>query len=188
MAVMVWLDDKSNEDFGFIVQRTTSRPALPPTVDRVLDIPGRHGAWDFGADLRPRQFLLECVFLTRDALELQKKLSELARFLVDTYGRPRNIRLRFRERPNQTFTVRFAGSFDVDRIFGTGVFSLPLVAYDPFAYGPEQVFETTITTSPYMISVRSNGDVRTPPVIVLVNNGTETITEIRITNEYLLEG
>lgn len=184
----IWLDDKSNIDFGFIVRGTSQRPGLPATVDRTLTIPGRHGQYDFGADLSARSIVLDCAFITRNATELQQKVVELARFLTDSFGRPRTMKLRLRERPGQHFTVRYVGSFDIERIIGLGVFSLTLVAFDPFAYADqEQLIEEIVTESPYEQTVEVVGNVRTSPVIVLTNEGSETITHFRITNEYRLE-
>ena len=184
----IWLDDKSNIDLGFIVRGTSQRPGLPTTVDRTLTIPGRHGQYDFGAELDTRRFVFDCAFVTRDAPELQQKVMALARYLTDSYGRPRPLQLRLRERPGQFFTVRYVGSFDVERIIGLGVFSLTFVAFDPFAYADqEQLIEEIVTESPYEQTVEVVGNVRTSPVIVLTNEGSETITHFRITNEYRLE-
>jgi phage-related protein len=184
----IWLDDKSNVDLGFIVRGTSQRPGLPGTVDRTLTIPGRHGQYDFGAELSSRSIVLDCAFITRDAAELQQKVMELSRYLVDSFGRPRTMKLRLRERPGQHFNVRYVGSFDIDRIIGTGLFSLPITAFDPFAYADqEQIFEDEITASPYIKHVTAVGNVRSSPVIVLTNEGTTTITHIKITNEYRLE-
>lgn len=184
----VWLDDKSNVDLGFIVRGTSQRPGLPATVDRTLTIPGRHGQYDFGAELSSRTIKLDCAFITRNATELQQKVIELARFLVDSFGRPRALKLRLRERPGQFFTVRWTGGFDIERIIGTGLFSLTFVAFDPFAYSDqERIREDVVTTSPHEQVVEVDGNVRTAPVITLTNEGTETITYFRITNEYRLE-
>lgn len=188
MTKMIWLNNKSNVDFGFIVSRTTQRPALPGTVDRTLSIPGRSGQYDYGANLNARQFVLECAFTTRNAFELQQRVMTFARFLVDSYGNPRELQLRFRERTGQYFNVRFMGQFDIDRIVGTGIFSLPLTAFDPFAYADrERIYEDVITVTPHEQIIESNGNIRTPPVIVLTNEGNTTITHFRITNEYRLE-
>lgn len=184
----IWLDDRSNVDLGFVVRGTSQRPGLPATVDRALTIPGRHGQYDFGADLSTRSIVLDCAFITRSAAELQQKVMALARYLTDSYGRPRPLQLRLRERPGQHFTVRYVGSFDVERIIGLGVFSLTFVAFDPFAYSDqEQIREDVITVSPHEQVVEVVGNVRTAPVIVLTNEGEETITNFVITNEYRLE-
>lgn len=188
MTAFVWLGDKSNDDFGFIVRGTTKRPALPATVDRTMSIPGRNGQWDHGADMNARNFVLDCAFVTRNAFDLQQRIVALAAHLIDSYGKPRTLELRFRERPGQFFNVRFLGSFDVDRIMGTGLFSLPFTAFDPFASGDtERIFEDTMTTSPYVTTIQSVGEIRTPPVIVLINQGPTTITHFKIANEYQVE-
>lgn len=188
MNEAIWLNDRSNIDLGFIVTGKSQRPGLPGTVDRTLTIPGRHGEYDFGADMAPRHFVISCVFPERDATDLQQRIMTLARFLVDSYGRPRTLQLRLRERPGQYFTVRLVGNFDVERIIGTGIFQLPFTAFDPFAYADqEHIYENVITTSPKSIQVETIGNIRTSPVIVLTNEGTTTITRFRIVNEYRLE-
>ncbi|GAG47537.1 unnamed protein product, partial [marine sediment metagenome] len=35
-------------------------PAAPDTRDRTMEIPGRHGVWDFGAVMLSREFNLHC--------------------------------------------------------------------------------------------------------------------------------
>jgi len=184
----IWLDDKSNVDLCFIVRGTSRRPGLPSTVDKTLTIPGRHGQYDFGAELSTRSIVLDCAFITRNATELQQKVMELSSFLVDSYGRPRALKMRLRERPGQHFNVRWTGGFDVERIIGTGLFSLTFTAFDPFAYSDqERIYEDVITESPHEQIVETVGNVCTPPVITLTNEGTTTITYFRIINEYRLE-
>lgn len=134
MKPQIWLDDKSNIDLGFIVRGTSKRPGLPSTVDRTLSIAGRHGIYDFGADLNSRLFVYDCAVITRNYKELQRVVQGIAAHLVDRHGRPRLMRLKVAERPNQYFNVRYYGAFDIQRIMGTGLFSLPLIAADPFAY------------------------------------------------------
>ncbi|MOA29353.1 Phage tail protein [compost metagenome] len=98
------------------------------------------------------------------------------------------MRLRFRERPGQYFTVRLVGEFEVERIAGTGIFSLPFTAFDPFAYADqEHIYEELVTTSPKQTNVETIGNIRTSPVIVLTNEGATTITRFKIVNEYRLE-
>ncbi|MNB67233.1 Phage tail protein [compost metagenome] len=187
MRETIWLNDRSNVDLGFLVLQSSKRPGLPATTDRTLAIPGRHGLRDFGADLSARLFAFDCAILASDRFQLQTRVMELSAYLVDSYGRPRELELLLAERPGQTFTVRYSGSFDIDRIQRYGKFSLPLTAYDPFARGPEQIEELTITQSPQVISLASGGNVRTEPVIVLRNIGGNTLPGFSLTNEYILE-
>lgn len=117
---------------GLRVLRETARPGLPSTRDRVLTIPGRNGAWDFGADMEPRSFSLECAFLTRRSTELQQSIETLASLLVDAYGRPKTVELVFSSRPDRSYRVRYSGSLPIQRVAGLGKFSLPMVAFDPY--------------------------------------------------------
>lgn len=187
MRESIWLNGRSNAEYGFLVERTSKRPGLPGTVDRTLSIPGRNGVWDFGADLGPLSFSFDCAMISRNPDELQQRIMALAAALVDSYGKPKELQLRLKERPNQYFTARYSGSFDPDRIFRIGKFSLPLVAFDPFARGDEKIEEVHITASPYTLNLQSSGNVRTEPVIILTNTGTTTLTSFRITNEYQIE-
>lgn len=181
------LGGKTAEELGIIMLRSSVRPVLPATSDRTLAIPGRPGLRDFGADLGARQFVLECGFIERDRFALEQRLITLAAHLVDSYGRPREMELTLATRPGQSFTVRYAGTLTPERIYGTGTLSLPLTAFDPFARGPEQIEEVTITDSPTVVNLLSKGNIRTEPVVILTNTGSTTLTEFRITNEYLLE-
>ncbi|MFW5438740.1 distal tail protein Dit [Paenibacillus apiarius] len=181
------IDGKRSQELGLIMLRATKRPILPSTTDRTLPIPGRAGQWDFGADLGARLFEIECAFNTKNPYELQRRVMELAAFLVDSYGRPREVELRFDTRPDQYFVARYSGSLAIDRVAGLGKFTLPMMAYDPFAYGHEKIYESTIETSPFVFEIESSGNVRTNPLIVMTNHGTSTIRYFRIQNEYRLE-
>lgn len=195
MKPQIWLDDKSNVDLGFIVRGTSKRPVLPSTVDRTLSIAGRHGIYDFGADLNSRLFVYDCAVITRNYKELQRVVQGIAAHLVDRYGRPRIMQLRVAERPHQYFNVRYYGSFDIHRIMGTGLFSLPLIAADPFAYSEvtndEVVWGSEIITfeadytmgytggqvydikgnTTYAVTVSSGQSIR--PTILLSGNGQD---------------
>lgn len=186
--VVAYLGGKTPEELGMRVLRESKRPILPPTIDSTLSIPGRHGEYDFGAYLGARPLPLECAFVARNSIELQQRAATLARFLVDSYGRPRELSLAYRNRPGQKFIVRYSGSLDINRVAGLGLFTLPFVAYDPFAYADqERIYEALIKESPESITVETIGNIRTSPVIVLTNEGTTTITRFRIQNEYRLE-
>lgn len=128
------LGGKRADELGLVMLRQSQRPVLPGTTDRTLQIPGRHGAWDFGAELGPRLFNLEVAFIERNTVALQRKVSELAAFLVDAYGRPRTMELIFTAQPDRRYFVRYSGTLPIERISGLGRFTLPLIAYDPFAY------------------------------------------------------
>lgn len=174
-------------DIGLKVLRGSGRPILPDTRDRTLVIPGRNGAWDFGADFEPKYFPLDCAFITRSPAELQAHAETLAGLLVDARGKPRTVDLAFAVHPDRTYYVRYSGSLPIDRLVGMGRFTLPLVAFDPFSYGPEKLVELTITDSPTITQIEVDGDIQTPPVIVLTNTGAGTIHGFTLQKEYKIE-
>lgn len=184
MTEFIWINGKSNVELGFLVLRSSKRPGLPATVDRTLSVPGRNGVWDYGADLAARPFIYDCAFIERDSFALQQRVMTLASLLIDSYGKPRTVELRMRERPGQFFNVRFMGAFDIERIVGVGKFSLPLTAFDPFARNDEKIEEQTISATPTQITVESVGNVRTELIITITNTGSNTLTGFKITNEY----
>lgn len=122
------------KELGIIMISSSRRPILPSTVDRTMAIPGRHGAWDFGADLGPRQFALDCALIEQDAAALQLAVERVAALLLDKHGRPRELTLTLDIRPERSYTVRYVGSLDIERIIGLGRFTLLLMAFDPYSY------------------------------------------------------
>ncbi|MEK4141151.1 distal tail protein Dit [Paenibacillus sp. FSL M7-0547] len=134
MSVVAYLGDKTPRELGFGTFRKTERPILSSTVDRVATVPYMHGAYDFGADLGPKPFNIECAFVARNSIQLQERVSTLAAYLLDGFGRPRTMPLIFTAQPDRRYMVRYSGSMPIDRVAGLGPFILPLIAYDPFAY------------------------------------------------------
>lgn len=126
------LDGVAAKDINIIMTKDSARPIAPSTVDRFLNIPGRNGLLDFGADAGARYFNLDCRVITRNYLELQESIERIASVLLDGYGRPKTMKLVFDATPDRYYLVRYSGSLAIDRLFGLGSFSLPLVAADPY--------------------------------------------------------
>ncbi len=164
-------------EFGIQLIDGTKISLLPNTRDITAVIPGVHGAYDFGAMMDIREFELRCVMHGASSpTELQQQVRTFVQHLVDANGHPKTLSLVFDEEPDKTYYVRYSGSAPLEQIVSIGIFTLPLVAFDPCAYGVEQEVEQVIETSPDTITVTSHGNVSTPPVIVLYNEGTNTIT------------
>lgn len=138
------LGGKTPNDLGFKVLIDTIEPGLPETRDKTIVIPGRHGLYDFGADLGERRFELPCAMITKDATELQKKIRAFAAHLVDAYGRPKTLDFIIDTEPEKVYKVRYAGSLNPKRLAGLGHFTLPLVAYDPFSYAEVTAFNEDV--------------------------------------------
>lgn len=182
------LGGKTAEELGIMMRRESQRPILPGTRDNTLTVPGRHGAYDFGAHMEARLFRLDCVFVgTASPTDLQAKARALAKHLIGTNGQPRNLELIFDAEPDRAYTVRYAGSLPVERLARIGTFTLPLIAYDPHAYGVGQEAEQVVETLPGGMVIESGGNVETPPVIVITNEGPNTISGFKLSHLYEIE-
>lgn len=104
------------------------------------------GEYDFGADTGPRQLPLECAFMERNSYQLQQRVSALAAHLVDGDGRPRTMPLIFANQPDRQYMVRLSGQLPINRMAGLGTFSLPMIAYDPFAYSTYESDDINVDT------------------------------------------
>lgn len=182
VAARFTLGDKTDVQLGIQLLKDYSEPIAPKTIDKTVRIPGRHGEYDFGADLGARLFKLKCEFvdaMTRE--ELQTAVRALAAHLVDSDGNPRDLALSFDKEVGKFTTVRLQGALDIKRIIAHGIFTLRLYAADPFAYGAEEEVETAVTASPQGIAVTNDGTVSTPPTITIKNDGENTISGLSIT-------
>lgn len=163
---------------GLHTLRDSQRPVAPGTVDTTVSMPGMHGAYDFGATLGPLPLPLDCAFATSSAYELQRLVSKLAQLLIDGNGRPRTLALEYSNRPGQVYYVRYSGTAPIQRIVGLGRFTLPMVAFDPFAYTPFDTSEINVDTKipvDMALSVdASYGIALTSPGVLVVDNfGTQ---------------
>lgn len=134
LGAVLTIGGVSPKELGLGTFRNSQRPILSSTVDNTVTIPGMHGAYDFGATMGPKQFELECAFITRNHIELQRRVSALAAFLLDGDGRPRTMPIVFANQPDRQYMVRYVGDLEIERIGGLGMFDLPFTAFDPWAY------------------------------------------------------
>jgi phage-related protein len=144
MISTIQLDGKTNVELNFLILRGSQYPVLPPTVDRKLFISARNGMRNFGADFGAKQFDFRCAINAANSLELHQRVSEIAAFLLDQYGKPRDIELILLAQPEWYYTVRLTGDTALNRIVGYGEFSLSLVADDPYAYLVEPNLDSDI--------------------------------------------
>lgn len=131
----VKIDGIKLADIGVRVLAGSNIPIAPPTRDRLVVVPGRHGAYDFGSDFDVRTFELDCAIMRQaSAIALQRKAREIAALFTDAYGRPKEVRLEFDDEPGKFYTVKLTGALPLERIARIGKFTLVLRAADPAAY------------------------------------------------------
>ncbi|MHA6530181.1 phage tail domain-containing protein [Paenibacillus sp. BAC0078] len=158
-------------------------PVLPPTKDNSVELADRDGAVDFGSTYGPRTFNLECIIMADDStIDYHNRVALVAALFNIRKG---DIVFTFSDRPGKRYIGRYAGTMDITKIIFDGELTIPIkMGENPFPESEEKVFETTITSSPEMIVVNSEGDERSSPVITLTNTGTTTISKFVISNEY----
>src|SRR5690625_895255 len=130
----VWINENLLQDDGIIVLLPTEEPALPSFRNINVTIPGKHGAYDFGAYMEPKLFSLHIVFPRQSYSDLKHQIRQFNRRFVDTYGRPKTVVLRFGDEIDKYYNVRVTDSLPIERTAERGFGTLQLTAYDPYAY------------------------------------------------------
>ncbi|MEK4970720.1 phage tail domain-containing protein [Cytobacillus sp. FSL R7-0696] len=133
MESSVWIDDNELQALGLTVMLDSSEPMLPSFRTNTMTVPGRHGAYDFGAYMDVRQFDLNCAFKRQSYTDLKAQIRQFVRLFVDDYGRPKTVKLRFGDEPDKYYNVKVGGGVPVERLANLGFFTLPLIAHDPMA-------------------------------------------------------
>lgn len=129
------IDGKHISELNLQLLRDHQNPAAPSTRDNVMTIPGMHGAYDFGASLGVREFLLPVHLKLKDEYEtLSSAIRKVMAVFIDPYGKPKTVKLIFDYDPDKYYMVRYSGNIPINRLFSMGKFELPLTAYDPYAY------------------------------------------------------
>lgn len=149
---MITLDGYKLSHFGLIGEKQTN-PMTPNFSNKTLSVPGRDGLYNFGAEIYEKTFTFNIVAIDKNSNLLQNKLREFARFLVDDYGKPREIKLAYDYEPDKYYLVMLSAPIDPDRAARVGKFNLSLTAYDPYAYST--VYADEITWGSEVITFQS---------------------------------
>ncbi|OJD90267.1 hypothetical protein A9485_08515 [Bacillus cereus] len=136
------IDGKSLNQLGLALLPGFQHPAAPPIRDYTVSIPGRPGAYYFGSDIDPLQFNLPLIIKPQeDRYKLAATIRKMVSVFIDSYGKPKQVKLIYDYEPDKYYLVRYSGSMPIDRYFRMGKFELPLVAYDPYAYANPDAYD-----------------------------------------------
>lgn len=109
---------------------------LPATRDRVIVLPGRHGALRLPPDFAERNLSLVCWLEARSASELHTRFERLRAWLNPLRGEQK---LLFDYVPGRYYLATWAGSgLDAEIKARQGLFTLEMVCPDPFSYAAEE--------------------------------------------------
>lgn len=158
-------------------------PVLPPTKDYSLELADRDGEIDFGSTYGARTFNLECVVMADDTtLDYHRRVAQVAALFNVRKG---DIVFTFSDRPGKRYIGRYAGTLDIEKVIFDGNVTIPIkMGENPFPVSDERITELTISQSPQVIKINSEGDERASPVIVITNTGNNVLQGFRIANEY----
>jgi len=176
---VITLGGKTETELGFkILSSNTLTPGLPDTRDYTIAIAGRHGAYDFGADLQPKGFLFNCWFpLGLDSAAIEAAILALNAHLLDNWGKPLTLELVFDWQTDKHYNVRYSGGQGIDtgQAMARRKFTLPLIAFDPHAFGEEIEVEYLLEDSPVSPWYEVVSGLNVPITIILDNEGLNTL-------------
>lgn len=150
--------------FG-VGMKSKKRPFLPATVDRLETIPSRPGAYDFGAELGPRYFELECGVLESSIPALRDKLRLIAQWLNPLKGAKPLV---FDDEPDKTYYARYSGQIGLDQLARSARFTIPFICADPFAYGVEVFTNKDMAVGNSTMLITNDGTYAAPIEITIV--------------------
>lgn len=177
----VWIDDVELQSLGIDVRLASDEPLLPGLREQSITIPGRHGAYDFGAFFDVRKFELDCVFKRQTYTDLKVQIRDFVRMFVDDYGRPKTVKIRFGDELDKYYSVKLGGNVPIERLAGRGAFRLPLVAHDPVAKSvvtSDQIVmdsDTQVLSDILWDTGLSIRTITTPSTFTVINNGTMAV-------------
>lgn len=131
---MIKLDGiNPKERWGLIPQLKQENPLTPEMETNTMEIPGMVGAWDFGSEWKTRNFNIPFGKIEFDRMTMQRLMREFVVFLLDPYGKPREIKLSYDYDPDKYYLVKLNGSLNPDRLSVMSEFEVPMVAHNPYA-------------------------------------------------------
>lgn len=165
---------RHSKEFGVdLLSYTINSPELREYED---DISGLPGAVDYGTDWGKRAIDVS-IDITPTSEQFKLQQSKIFNWLKPTL--PAGI-LVFDELPDRFYFAKFTGKLGVQQFGHYGQFDFSMKCTDPFIYGPEQIYEHTITKNPDLSYVASGGTEFTYPVMRLKNIGANTINGFEI--------
>ena len=173
------------EPLGLFVLGDSRKDLLPRTKERTEEIPGRHGEINFGSKLQPRIIELHLAVsseISPEAREAKKR--EIAAYLDPTKGVQE---LKFADDPRKIYFVKYTGSIEVNQYPDWFDFVVTFKCSDPYIYSDEYTEEALVESINTGVTIDSEGDYATSPVITLENEGENTISGFRIKHLYEIE-
>jgi len=119
-----------SDAFSIIVNKKDI-PLTPPIENRLQEISGHDGAWDYGISYGAKPIEIECTILAESKDDLKAKARRLAGILNPRKGvKP----LIFDDEPDVQYFARLANQLPLDQLGAMGTFTIQFTCPDPFTY------------------------------------------------------
>ena len=165
-------NDQHSTDYG-MTMRSVDRTALPPLRRRELEVPGRHGRYDFeGNTYDNRTITITCHIKADTFPGLRQKMRLVAGWLKN------KGRLMFDDEQDKFYISRLYSQVPLEQQSRNGIVDL-VFECEPFAYSSINTTEVTRTNED-PIFIYNNGSVETPAEYTIINDGATSVTNIRI--------
>ena len=121
------------KEWGIIPTIGQTHPLTPDIRTNTMEIPGMDGAWDFGSEWGSRPFVIPFGIVKHNRSTMQQQLRSFVAFLMDPYGRPRDIKLTFDYELDKYYMVKLNERIEPERLFFTSEFEVSFIAHKPQA-------------------------------------------------------
>lgn len=136
------IDDKTLDELNLALEDGYDHPASPPTRDYTMEIAGRAGEYDFGADIGPKPFSIPLIIKPQPTKEhFAKAVRALGPIFFDQKGKPKTVKIVFTSEPEKYYNARYSGSVSTERHKRIGKVDWPLTAFDPYAYADSTAYD-----------------------------------------------
>lgn len=130
---MISLDGHKLSEWKLVVEPGHENPLTPELRRNVMTIPGMPGSWDYGSEWGERPLSIPVWIQHKDKMEMQRLMREFVAFLLDSYGRPREVKLIYDYDPDKYYSVKLSQLLNPERLAKLSKFAIPFVANNPYA-------------------------------------------------------
>jgi predicted phage tail component-like protein len=156
-------DGRHSDEFSLIVNKKNV-PITPPIENRLQEISGFDGAWDYGVSYAPRPIEIECTILADSKEDLKTKIRNLAGLLNPRKGAKPII---FDDDPSVQYFARLSNQIPLEQLGAMGTFTLQFTCPDPFTYSVQEQVRSGVTT----LYATHNGTHIAQPILTVTHNG-----------------
>ena len=157
-----------SDAFDLLVNKK-SVPLTPEIKNRLQEIAGFDGAWDFGTSFGTKEIEIECTIMENSTDSLKSIVRQLAGFFNPQFG---SRELIFDDDPKVMYRAKLSNQIPLEQIGMLGTFTLQFTCSDPFTYS---VDERTEDVSNGGLVIHNGAHIAHPTFTVTKGEGEATL-------------